>query len=69
MGTGWKRQERQNRRLLGAGWVAGIGIALVEMQVGMDYVLSSVTQHLAKAVGWLPVIGTMVARFWGHSAG
>jgi hypothetical protein len=69
METERKKQERQNRRLLGAGWVAGIGIALVEMQVGMDYVLSSVTQHMGALVGWLPVIGTMVARFWGHSAG
>jgi hypothetical protein len=69
MGTGWKRQEGQNQWLPGAGWVAGIGIALVEMRMGMDYVLASVTQHLAAVVGWLPVIGTMVARFWGHSAG
>lgn len=69
MGSEWKRQERQNRWLLGAGWTAGIGIALVEMQLGMDYVLSSVAQQASGLVGWLPVIGTMVARFWGHSAG
>lgn len=69
MGIEQKWRERRNRRLLGAGWVAGIGIALVEMQMGMDYVLSSVTQHVSALVGWLPLIGTVVARFWGHSAG
>lgn len=69
MGSEGKRQERQNRRLLSAVWVGGIGIALVEMHVGMEYVLSSVTQHMSAVVGWLPVIGAIVARFWGHSGG
>ncbi len=69
MGSERKRQERQNRWLPSAGWVGGIGIALVEMHVGMDYVLSSAIQHLSAVVGWLPVIGTVLARFWGHSVG
>jgi hypothetical protein len=39
------------------------------MRMGMDYVLASVMQHMSGVVGWLPVIGAMVARFWGHSPG
>jgi hypothetical protein len=64
MGTEAKRQTRRNRRLLCAGWAAGIGITLVEMQFGMDYVLSHVAGHVTAIVGWLPMITTL-RQFWG----
>jgi hypothetical protein len=65
MRTGSKRQERRNQIVQGAGWVAGIAITLVEMQFGMDYVLSHVTGHLGAIVHWLPMIGTLVSQVWG----
>jgi hypothetical protein len=64
-----KRSEQRNGWLPGAGWVAGVGIGLVEMRMGMDYVLANLIQHTSTIWGWLPMIGTVVARFWGHCAG
>jgi hypothetical protein len=55
---------RRNRVVVSGIWAAGIGITLVEMHMGMDYVLSHVLAQMGAIVGWLPVIGTMVSRFW-----
>ena len=63
MGTGTKRLERR-RIALGAGWIAGIGMMLVEMQWGMDYVLSHVAGQVGAIVGWLPMIATVARHFW-----
>jgi hypothetical protein len=47
-----------------AAWVTGIGITLVEMQYGMDYVLTHVTGHMSTIVGWLPMIATVARQIW-----
>ncbi len=39
MGTEAARVTKRNRVIAGVAWAAGIGITLVEMQFGMDYVL------------------------------
>jgi len=65
MGTGTKRQERRGRMLLSAGWAAGIGITLVEMEFGMDYVLSHVVGHVSAIAGWLPMVGALVKQIYG----
>jgi hypothetical protein len=65
MGTESKRDEERNRTLLSAGWVAGVGITLVEMQFGVDYVLSHVVNHVSTVVGWLPMIGVLLRQFQG----
>jgi hypothetical protein len=64
MGTKVNRPERQNQKLLSIGWAAGIGITLVEMQFGMEYVLSHVAGHLSAIFHWLPMIGTLVSQVW-----
>jgi len=58
-----QRQEMRNRLLVSGIWAAGIGITLVEMNMGMDYVLSHVVNQMSAIVGWLPMIGTLV-RVW-----
>jgi hypothetical protein len=65
MGTESKRLGWRKRMILSAAWAVGIGITLVEMQLGMDYVLSHVVGHVSAIVGWLPMIGTLVAQFGG----
>jgi hypothetical protein len=65
MGSEAKRRERRNRWLLGAEWATGIGITLVEMQMGVDYVLAHIAGHVSAVVGWLPMIGTLVRQLWG----
>ena len=60
-----RNQAERNRWLIGAGWMAGISIVLVEMQMGMDYVQASVSEQAKMVTGWLPVIGTLVWRFMG----
>jgi hypothetical protein len=62
MGTGLKKQERQSRITQGAAWAAGIGITLVEMQFGVDYVLTHVAGHMGAIVGWLPMLSTLVRQ-------
>ena len=60
-----RNQAKRNRWLIGAGWMAGISIVLVEMQMGMDYVQASVAEQARMIAGWLPVIGTLLCRFMG----
>jgi len=55
----------RNRWLIGAGWMAGISIVLVEMQVGMDYVQARVVEQAKMIAGWLPMIGTLLCNFMG----
>lgn len=62
------KQVGRNRWLIGAGWMAGVSIILVEMQVGVDYVQASVVEHARMVAGWLPMIGTLLCRFIGSLA-
>jgi len=55
----------RSRWLIGAGWMAGISIVLVEMQVGMDYVQARVMEQAKMISGWLPMIGTLLCNFMG----
>ncbi len=60
MGTDAETATKRNRVIAGVAWAAGIGITLVEMQFGMDYVLSHVVNNMSAIVGWLPMIGVLV---------
>ncbi len=62
MGTEAKRVRKQNRVIAGVAWAAGIGITLVEMQFGVDYVLSHVVNSMSAILGWLPMIGVLVKQ-------
>lgn len=62
MGTQINEQRRQSRMTQSAAWAAGIGIMLVEMQYGMDYVLTHVAGHMGAIVGWLPMLSTLVRQ-------
>jgi hypothetical protein len=64
MATQVKGLERRHQVAVSGIWAAGIGITLVEMHMGMDYVLSHVVTQMGAIVGWLPMIGTMVTHFW-----
>lgn len=55
----------RSRWLIGAGWMAGISIVLVEMQVGMDYVQARVMEQAKMITGWLPMIGMLLCNFVG----
>jgi hypothetical protein len=65
MGTQAKWQEQRNRMVQSTGWAAGIGITLVEMQYGMDYVLTHVVGHVTAIVGWLPVLSLLAKQICG----
>ena len=62
MGTAIIKQERQSRIAQGAAWAAGIGITLVEMQFGVDYVLTHVAGHMGAIVDWLPMLSTLIRQ-------
>jgi hypothetical protein len=64
MGTEAREQKSRERWLVGAGWVAGIGIGLVEMHMGMEYVQAYLLPRVNAILGWLPIIGTLVCRCW-----
>ena len=55
----------RSRWLIGAGWMAGISIVLVEMQEGMGYVQARVMEQAKMITGWLPMIGTLLGNFVG----
>jgi len=63
MGTGANRIVRQAGMTQSAAWAAGIGITLVEMQYGIDYVFTHVAGHVGTIVGWLPMI-SVVRQIW-----
>jgi hypothetical protein len=65
MGTNGKREERRNRVLVIGIWAAGIALTLVEMQVGVEYVMTHVVYRVGALAGWLPMIGALAAQFWG----
>lgn len=60
-----RRQTGQNNWLVGAGWMAGVSIVLVEMQVGVDYVQARLAEQAHVVAGWLPMIGTLSSRLMG----
>ena len=64
MGTEENKVTKRNQVMAGVAWAAGIGITLVEMQFGVDYVLSHVVNHMSAIVGWLPMIGVLVKQVW-----
>jgi len=66
MGKETARLGRESRVLAGAIWAAGVGIMLVEMQFGMDYVVSYVSGGARTIVAWLPMISTVVLHFLGR---
>lgn len=65
MGTEARKRGWRNRMVAGAGWVAGIGVMLVEMQFGMDYVLSHVAGGVSAILSWLPMVSVLARQFWG----
>jgi hypothetical protein len=65
MGIEAREQKKRVRWLESAGWAAGIGIGLVEMQMGMDYVQAYLVPHVSAILGWLVMLGTLVCRCWG----
>ncbi|HXX17627.1 MAG TPA: hypothetical protein VEJ47_22195 [Candidatus Eremiobacteraceae bacterium] len=65
MGTNEKREERRNRVLVIGTWAAGIALTLVEMQLGVEYVMTHVVYQVGALAGWLPMIGALAAQFWG----
>jgi hypothetical protein len=64
MGIEAKTQKSRERWVVGAGWAAGIGTGLVEMQIGMDHVQAYLVSHVSAILSWLPIIGTLVCRCW-----
>lgn len=56
---------RRSRWLIGAAWMAGISIVLVEMQMAMDYVQARVVAQAKIIAGWLPMIGTLFCNLTG----
>jgi hypothetical protein len=58
------RPEKGKRVAASAAWAAGIGIALVEMQYGMDYVWAHVASHVGFVVNWLPMVSALAQHIW-----
>ena len=65
MGTESKRETRLSRAAQVVGWAAGIGITLVEMQFGMEYVLSHLLGQVSAIAAWLPMIGALAKQICG----
>jgi hypothetical protein len=64
MGMTTKSQMQTSQMAQIAAWVTGIGITLVEMQYGMDYVFTHVSGHMSTIVAWLPMLTTLARQIW-----
>ena len=49
--------------MVGALWVGGIGLLVVEMSAGMDYVQASLRQQMVDFLDWIPAMGVMALNF------
>jgi hypothetical protein len=43
--------------------IGGIGLLVVEMSAGMDYVQASLKQEMVDFLDWIPALGVMVLNF------
>lgn len=44
-------------------WVGGIGLLVVEMSAGMDYVQASLKQQMVDFLDWIPAMGVTALNF------
>lgn len=53
------RQENRKRNewLIQALWMAGVGLFVVELSAGLDYVEAGVSAQAPNFLGWLPALG------------
>ena len=59
-----RASERSTRSwMVGALWVGGIGLLVVEMSAGMDYVQASLKQELVDFLDLIPAMGVMALNF------
>src|SRR5271169_2241433 len=59
-----RARERSMRSCtVGALWVAGIGLLVVEMSSAMDYVQASLKQQMVDFLDWIPAMGVMALNF------
>lgn len=49
--------------MVGALWVGGIGLLVVEMRAGMDYLQASLRQQMVDFLDWIPALGVMALNF------
>jgi hypothetical protein len=48
-------------------WAAGIGLLLVEMNAGMDYLEAGLRQNVGNVLGWLPAMGVITLKLAGQA--
>jgi hypothetical protein len=65
-----RSSERSTREwIVGALWIVGIGLLVVEMSAGMDYVQASLKQEMVDFLDLVPALGVLVLNlgqkaFW-----
>jgi hypothetical protein len=59
-----RESERGKRHwIVWALWVGGIGLLVVEMSAGMDYVQASLKQQMVDFLDWFPALGVLALNF------
>jgi len=58
---------KSNRRtgprwMMWAFWAAGVGLLLVELSAGVEYLEAGLQQNLANILGWAPAIGMITLK-------
>jgi len=62
--AGTENAKQSNRQwMVWSFWVAGIGLMVVEMSAGIDYVQASLKQQLVDLFGWFPATGLIMLKF------
>ncbi|HUN61963.1 MAG TPA: hypothetical protein VMU53_08235 [Candidatus Sulfotelmatobacter sp.] len=60
--TATRRQESDKNWMVWTLWAAGIGLLLVEVNAGMEYLEAGLRQNVGNLLGWLPAMGVITLK-------
>jgi hypothetical protein len=57
-----RRRQNEKKWMMWTLWAAGIGLLLVEMNAGMEYLEAGLRQNVGNLLGWLPAMGVITLK-------
>jgi hypothetical protein len=56
------RRQSDKNWMMWTLWAAGIGLLLVEVNAGMEYLEAGLRQNVGNLLGWLPAMGVITLK-------
>lgn len=57
-----RQQQSDKNWMMWTLWAVGIGLLLVELNTGMEYLESGLGQNVGNLLGWLPAMGLITLK-------